>query len=69
MTEQSCIACGGEMLKKAKLNGVSATLQPYREQEWEPNWKGVSGVTVKVCPECGHISFNAEKPRLFKDEG
>lgn len=68
MVKQKCLACGGESLKKAKLSGINATLQPYREQEWEPTWRGVSDISIKVCPECGNISFSAEKPRLFKEE-
>lgn len=68
LAEEKCTACGEGTLKKAKLSGVNATIQPYREQEWEPNWKGVSDVSVKVCPECGNISFTAEKPRLFRED-
>lgn len=68
MPKQKCIACGSATLKQANLTGNTATLQPVREQEWEPNWKGVSDVSVKVCSNCGYVSLFAEKPRLFRDE-
>ncbi|HLR54343.1 MAG TPA: hypothetical protein VK078_06400 [Pseudogracilibacillus sp.] len=68
MTEQQCIACGSQPLKKASVPGFKGTLQPYSEQVGESKWKGVSGILVYVCPECGYMSLHAEKPYLFKDD-
>lgn len=67
MVDQKCMACGEGILKKASLSGFKGTLHPYKEQEWQTNWKGVSKVFVTVCPECGYVSLNAEKPDLFKN--
>src|SRR5699024_8308743 len=68
MVKQKCLACGEESLKKAKLSGINATLQHYREQECVLTWRVISDISVRVCLECGNISFSVEKPRLFQED-